>query len=74
MKRCRLDQTYAGYEVFGAGLEAETDLDGHITGQFMGILASNLEADIPDPEACKRNVQDIIAIAMADDGYTPPAE
>ncbi|RUS74103.1 hypothetical protein EGW08_018134 [Elysia chlorotica] len=74
VKRCRLDQTYAGYEVFGAGIEAETDLDGHITGQFMGLLASNLEEDIPDPEACPRNIQDILAIAMAHDGYTPPEE
>ena len=74
VKRCRLDQTYAGYEVFGAGLEAETDMDGRVTGQYAGLLATNLEKDIPDPEACVREVKDMLDIAMADDGYTPPAE
>ncbi|GFN93275.1 metalloprotease [Plakobranchus ocellatus] len=74
VKRCRLEQTFNGYEVFGSGLEAETDLGGHLTGQYNGVVADDLDAQIPDPEACQRNVQDIIDIAMAEEGYTPPPE
>ena len=47
---------------------------GRVTGQYAGLLVTNLEKDIPDPEACVREVKDMLDIAMADDGYTPPAE
>ncbi|KAL8582086.1 hypothetical protein ACOMHN_004006 [Nucella lapillus] len=57
--RLKIEETFGGLQVVGASADVEVTEDGSVTGSLSGTLAFHLEKDIPDPNACRRDVKDI---------------
>ncbi|KAL8582085.1 hypothetical protein ACOMHN_004005 [Nucella lapillus] len=58
-ERRKVKQTYAGLEVVGASADVEVTKSGVMTGGVSGNLAYSLKDDIPNPNACRRNMNEI---------------
>ena len=45
-----------------------------MSGQFYGNVATGLQTDIPDPEACQQTDEDMYNHAIRVQGYDPESE